>query len=123
MLGLEKKYGKFKFKSTAVYDNSLKYQILKSNKADATPAYTTEGQLANSKEYTVLKDDRNFWPSYNIVPVIRIKTLKLHPKVKGLLNKINKKLTTKTIIRLNADVDSHGKSYQKVAKNFYKSIK
>jgi osmoprotectant transport system substrate-binding protein len=121
--GLKKVYGSFNFKSSKVYDNSLKYQVLKSNKADATPAYTTEGQLLNTKEFTVLKDDKNFWPPYNIVPIVRQDVLKKNPKIKTIINQISKKLDTKTMIKLNAKVDIDGEDYQKVAKDYYEKIK
>ncbi|MXO81392.1 glycine/betaine ABC transporter substrate-binding protein, partial [Paenibacillus sp. OT2-17] len=62
---LEKVYGKFNWKSSKVYDNSLKYEVLKNNEADVAPAYTTEGQLVNKDQFTLLKDDKQVWPPYN----------------------------------------------------------
>lgn len=93
--GLEKVYGPFDFKSSKVYDDSLKYQILENDEADATPAYTTEGQLADTSKFTVLKDDKNFWPPYNLMPVVRQETVKNYPKLTRTINQIDKKLTTK----------------------------
>lgn len=121
--GLEKVYGPFKFKSSKVYDNSLKYQVLKSDEADATPAYTTEGQLSDKEQFTVLIDDKKFWPPYNIVPIVRQDLLKKFPNVPETLNAVNKHLTTETMIKLNASVDIDGKDYRQVAKEFYQSIK
>lgn len=51
LVGLAEVYGEFNFADTTVYDNSLKYQILRNNEADATPAYTTDGQLVNEDEF------------------------------------------------------------------------
>ncbi|WP_294976559.1 glycine betaine ABC transporter substrate-binding protein [uncultured Leuconostoc sp.] len=119
--GLATKYGAFNFKSSKVYDNALKYKILKSNQADATPAYTTEGQLADTGDFTVLKDNKNFWPPYNLVPIIRQDTLKKNPKIGNILNQINKKLDTGTLRQLNKQVDLDGEKYQVVAKKFYKN--
>lgn len=121
--GLSKTYGEFNFKSSKVYDNSLKYQILKSNEADATPAYTTEGQLSDKSQFTVLEDDKHFWPPYNLVPIVRQDTLESHPKLAETLNKLNENLDTETIINLNAQVDIDGKDYREVAKEYYDSIK
>lgn len=121
--GLKKTYGDFAWRSSKVYDNSLKYNILDNNKADVTPAYTTEGQLVNTDKYTLLKDDKSFWPPYNLAPVIREKTLKKYPEVKGILNKVTKTLSTKTVTKLNAQVDVDGKDYKEVAKDYYNSIK
>ncbi|MTD40056.1 glycine/betaine ABC transporter substrate-binding protein [Erwinia sp. CPCC 100877] len=121
--GLTKVYGSFKFKSSIIYDNSLKYQVLKNDEADATPAYTTEGQLVNTKEFTILEDDKQFWPPYNLVPVVRQDILKNNKEIKDIINSINANLNTKTVIELNAKVDLDGKDYTEVAKDYYNSIK
>lgn len=121
--GLTKAYGDFSWKSSKVYDNSLKYSILENNEADVTPAYTTEGQLVNTDKFTLLEDDKQFWPPYNLAPVVRDSVLKNNPDIKEILNKVSKKLDTKTVTQLNAQVDVDGKEYTDVAKTFYKSIK
>lgn len=117
--GLEKVYGKFNFKSEKVYDPSLKYKVLARGDGDITPASTTEGQLA-TKDFFALKDDKNFWPAYNLVPLVRNKTLKKNPGIKKILNQLDKKLTTKELTLLNKKVDVDGKSYQKVAAEWVK---
>lgn len=121
---LERVYGKFNWKSSKVYDNGLKYEILKKNEADVAPAYTTEGQLVNTKEFTLLEDDKHVWPPYNLAPVIRDNVLKTHPDIANIINKVSSKLDTKTVTALNAKVDVEKEDYKKVAKDFYnKSIK
>ncbi|MDD6407071.1 MAG: glycine betaine ABC transporter substrate-binding protein [Lactobacillus equicursoris] len=112
--GLEKAYGKFNFKSHKVYDDSLKYRVLEKGDGDVTPAYTTEGQLASSK-FTILKDNKHFWPPYNVVPLVRKSVLKKNPEIATVLNAVDKKLTTKALSKLNYQVDMQGRSYQKVA--------
>ena len=121
--GLAKIYGDFSWKSSKVYDNSLKYTVLDNKEADVTPAYTTEGQLVNTDNYLLLKDDKNFWPPYNLAPIVRDDVLKSNPKIESTLNKISKKLDTATVTKLNAKVDVEGQNYQKVAQDFYKTIK
>ena len=121
--GLEKVYGKFDWKSRKVYDNSLKYQVLKSDEADVTPAYTTEGQLVNKDEFKVLTDDKQFWPPYNPAPVIKNDILEKNPEIAEILNSITKELTTETVVNLNSQVDVDGKEYEVVAKEFYQGIK
>lgn len=123
LAGLVEVYGDFNFQSSTVYDNSLKYQILLNDEADATPAYTTEGQLVNKDEFTVLKDDKNFWPPYNIVPIVRQDILKEHPEISEIINSINEGLTTEVVIKLNAKVDIDGEEYPDVAKDYYNSLK
>ncbi|GAA3638172.1 glycine betaine ABC transporter substrate-binding protein [Lactobacillus hamsteri] len=115
--GLTKVYGKFNFKSHKVYDPSLKYQILDKDEGDITPASTTEGQLATEK-YQVLKDNKKFWAAYNLVPLVREQTLKKNPKIRNILNKIDRKLTTSELQQLNKKVDVEGQSYQNVAQKW-----
>lgn len=115
---ITKVYGTFNFKSTKVYDNALKYEVLHSDNADISVAYTTEGQLSNA-EFVVLEDDKHAWSPYNIAPVVREDTLSKYTDVKEILNAITKKLTTKVVQSLNAQVDIDKKEPVDVAKAYY----
>lgn len=119
--GLEKVYGPFNWMSTKVYDNSLKYEVLKNDEADAAPAYTTEGNLVD-EEFTLLIDDKMVWPPYNLAPVVRADVLEEYPDIEEILNKISAALTTENITALNAKVDIDKEDYEDVAKEFYDSI-
>lgn len=121
--GLEKVYGKFDFLTSKVYDNGLKYQILQSNEADATPAYTTEGQLVNTELFTLLIDDKQMWPPYFLAPVVRNDALEANPGIADILNKISTALDTETITALNAKVDVEKREYEEVAEEFWDSMK
>lgn len=121
--GLEKTYGTFNWQSSKVYDNSLKYSVLENDEADVMPAYTTEGQLVNTDEFTLLEDDKQFWPPYNLAPVVRDNILDDNPDIKTILNNISAKLDTETVTELNAKVDVDGQEYTDVAKEYYDSIK
>ncbi len=121
--GLTKAYGEFNWKSSTVYDNSLKYEVLKNDEADVAPAYTTEGQLTDKEEFTVLVDDKNFWPPYNLAPVIRNEVLEANPDIAEILNNISSTLDTETVTGLNAKVDVDGEEYEAVAKEYFDSIK
>lgn len=119
LVGLTKVYGLFKFKSHKLYDESLRYQLLDKNQGDVTTASTTEGQLATGK-YRVLIDNKHFWPSYNLVPVIKKNILRKYPEIRSILDKVDQKLTTKELTLLNKKVDVDGESYQKVAQEWVK---
>lgn len=122
MLGLEKLYGPFEWKSSKVYDGGLKYSVLENDEADAAPAYTTEGQLVKD-EFTLLEDDKKLWPPYNLAPVVRETVLNTYPEIADILNKISATLDTKTVTKLNAEVDVDKREYEEVAKEYYDSIK
>lgn len=120
---LEKAYGPFDWKDSRVYDSALKYQLLEQKEADVTPAYTTDGALAEQEKFTMLIDDKKVWPPYNLAPVIRDEVLEKHPEIEAILNKVSNALTTDILIQLNAKVDIEKQEYEEVAKAFYASIK
>ncbi|SER93648.1 osmoprotectant transport system substrate-binding protein [Gracilibacillus ureilyticus] len=120
---LEKVYGEFNWKSSKVYDNGIKYEVLKNDEADVAPAYTTEGQLTNTEEFTLLEDDKQVWPPYNLAPVIRNEVLDNNPEIEEVINKVSATLDTKTVTELNAKVDLDKEEYTTVAKEYYESIK
>ena len=119
---MEATYGPFDWKSSKVYDNSLKYEILANDEADAAPAYTTEGRLTE-EQFTLLEDDKQVWPPYNLAPVVRDEALEAHPEIADVLNGISAEFNTENITQLNAKVDIDGEEYADVAKEFYDSIK
>lgn len=121
---LEEVYGKFDWRpvKVKVYDNNFKYLMLSSNYADVAPAYTTEAQLVKD-EFTLLEDDKNAWPPYNLAPVVKKSVLEDNPEIEDILNKVSATLNTQNVTRLNAAVDLDKKPYQAVAKEYYDSIK
>lgn len=119
---LTAKYGEFNWASSKVYDNGLKYDVLKNGEADVAVAYTTEGQLVD-ETFTLLEDDKYVWPPYNIAPIIRKDVLDVNSDIADILNAINEKIDTKTITSLNAQVDVDKKEYEEVAKDYFESVK
>ena len=116
-------YGSFDWKSSKVYDNGLKYKVLEQNEADVCPAYTTEGPLAETDKFTLLEDDKQVWPPYNLAPVVRDNIMEENPVIADILNKISATLDTATVTGLNAKVDVDKEEYEDVAKEYYESIK
>ena len=119
---LEAKYGPFDWKSSTLYDNALKYQVLENDEADVAPAYTTEGQLVNKEDFTLLVDDKQVWPPYNLAPVIRDEVLEANPAIEDILNRISSALTTENITELNARVDVEKEEYADVAEDFFSKL-
>ncbi|MCX2186379.1 glycine betaine ABC transporter substrate-binding protein [Limosilactobacillus pontis] len=115
---MDKAYGKFRFKSIKDYDANLLYKIMEQGKADAAPVSTTDGQLATSK-FQLVKDNKNIWPPYNLVPLANKQAVKRYPKMEKTLNKVDAKLTTKAVTQLNKQVGVDGQNYRTVAQNWY----
>lgn len=122
LIGLNRVYGKFNFKSSKIYDDGIKYQVLKNDEADLAVAYTTEGSLVDP-QFVVLEDDKHLWPPYYVAPVIKEDTLNKSPKISKILNAVSEKLDNPTIIKLNAAVDIDKKEYDEVADSYYDTIK
>ncbi|MBU3191914.1 ABC transporter permease subunit [Clostridium bowmanii] len=114
--GLTKVYN-LKFKSDSAIDGGLRYSALANKKVDAIDAFMTEG-LLKSYKLKVLKDDKHFFPNYDAVPIVNSKTLKKHPELKDLINKLGGKIDNKQMIELNYKVDKLGEEPAKVAEEF-----
>lgn len=121
--GLEKVYGPFEWASSKVYDNGLKYQVVESDEADVSPAYTTEGRLSETDKFVLLEDDRHVWPPYNLAPVVRGDVYKENQEIAEILKKVNETLDTAAITALNAQVDVDKEEYEDVAEEYWESIR
>lgn len=114
--GLQKAYN-LQFKKVVAMDSSPRYLALANGESDVVDAFSTDGLL---KKYglTVLEDDRQFFPPYYTVPIIRNDTLEAHPELKELLNELGTHLTEDVMIDLNYQVDEEGKDPEQVAHTF-----
>ena len=117
--GIEKAYG---FKTTrddiAAMQDALTYAALKDDKVDIAEVFTTDGRI-KAFNFRVLTDDKEFFPNYAIVPVVRTETLKANP-TGGDPQRLSAKITDEAMQRLNAAVDVDKKSIEDVATAFLK---
>ncbi len=120
--GLQKFYGGFHFKDVKLFDIGLKYLALSSGQVDVVPAFTTEG-LLEANHLVLFKDDRKFWPAYQVAPVVREDALRKHPNIAALLNSVAPFFTDATMRRLNYDVDGKKLEPAEVAAEFLKAHK
>ena len=118
--GLEKKYG-LSFKDTIGIDGSPRYTALQNNNAQVIDAFTTDG-LLKKFNLVVLEDDKNFFPPYYAIPLVRSDTLKEYPEIEKVLNALGPYLTDEVMQDLNYQVDELGKSPEKVATDFLNMI-
>jgi len=118
--GLKKFYGGFEFADVRTYDIALKYEALMTGKADVATAFTTDGAIASDK-LVVVRDDRHFWPPYNVAPVVRKATLDRLPQIRATLDAIAPALTDVAAQSMNAAVESQHRDPADVAAAFLKS--
>jgi osmoprotectant transport system substrate-binding protein len=124
--GLQKLYkdqGGFKFKKQFQIDYNLRYKPLLDGQSDVTVVIGTDGQIAGYA-LKLLKDDKNFFPIYNVAPLVRKDIIDAYPKMKERLNELAPFLTDEGIQKLNWEVDGPDKKEIKdVAKAFLKENK
>ncbi|WP_207369022.1 osmoprotectant ABC transporter substrate-binding protein [Heyndrickxia coagulans] len=114
--GFVKTYG-FTFGNTYPMELGLVYKAVKSGKADVVLAYSTDGRI-NAYNLVMLEDDKHFFPPYDASPVVRDDTLKQHPELRKVLQKLVGKIDTKTMQQLNYESDVEMKEPSTVAKEF-----
>ena len=114
--GLLKTYN-LEFKNTIAMDGSPRYTALLNNNSQVIDAFTTDG-LLRKFNLTVLEDDKNFFPPYYAVPLLKQKTLEKYPEVETLMSKLGPYLTDEVMQEMNYQVDEVGKNPEEVAKEF-----
>jgi len=118
--GLQKAYGGFNFKDVKLFDIGLKYKALESGQVDVVVAFGTDGKIDVDKLY-VFADDKHFWPSYQVAPVVRKATLATYPAIATHLNKLAPLLSDDIMRGLNAQVDGAKKEPKTVALEFLRT--
>jgi osmoprotectant transport system substrate-binding protein len=101
-------------------DPGLVYNAVRDGFVDAGLIYTTDGRVKGF-DLKVLKDDKGFFPSYAVTPVVRKDTLEANPGLEEALNTISGLLNNEVITELNKRVDIDHQTPQKVAQDFLHS--
>jgi osmoprotectant transport system substrate-binding protein len=118
LAGMKKVYGidNAKFRQLAL---GVQYQALDTGKVDTANIFTTDAQLASGK-YTVLKDPKGVFGFQNVSFVIdKDKLAQLGgDQFMGVINSVNKLLTTDAITAMNKAVAIDKQDEATVAKQF-----
>ncbi len=118
---LQQTYGfEFDRENVVRMDTGLVYQALKDKQVDVGLVFATDGRIP-AFDFVVLADDKGFFPSYALTPVVRKETLDKNPKLADILNGLSAKLDDATMAKLNASVDVDKKTIEEVSTGFLKS--
>ena len=117
--GLKAKYG-MEFKEDLQMAIGLRYQALAGRQIDVVNGYSTDGMIGALK-LKRLRDDRNLWPPYYLVPVVRKDALDADPKIADVLNRVNALLDEATMTEMNYKVDGEKEEPKDVARAFLKA--
>lgn len=105
------------FKKTMDLDIGLKYQAINQGKIDVMTIFTTDGQLTSS-DIVVLKDDKEFFPSYTCYNVIRNEVLEDNPELNDVFDKLTGIITEDDMAKMNYEVEEKGQDPMEVARDY-----
>jgi osmoprotectant transport system substrate-binding protein len=110
--GLAAKYGLHFAGEPTIMDLGLMYRALLTKQVDIVAGNSTDGILA-ARDFTILEDDRHYFPPYEAVPVVRHQTLQQHPEVRAAILELAGKITDAEMQKMNFAVE--GDSHQDIA--------
>lgn len=115
--GLVKTYSLHLDGDPVAMDLGLLYPALQSGKIEMAAANATDGMLAHP-EFTVLRDDRNYFPPYECSIVVRDGTLQRFPRLKEILLQLSGSISDASMRHMNELVDVEHKPVAEVARDF-----
>lgn len=116
ILGLQDHYG-LNFENQVGINGANKYLALDNYETDITDAYSTDG-LLKKFDLAMLEDDKNFFPPYYAVPILRSGLLEEYPEIVPVLNELGEVLNNEIMISLNYQVDEERRQPEDVAREF-----
>ena len=116
--GLEDNYG-LSFKKFTPVDIELRYEVLDKEDADLSILFTTDGQLAESDDYTILEDDQGLLPAGNVLFVTTQDAVdEAGPDYQETIEKVQESLTLDVMQELNARVSLDREKPEDVAADY-----
>jgi osmoprotectant transport system substrate-binding protein len=104
----------------SVMDLGLLYRALEARQVDIVAGSNTDGLIA-ALGLVVLEDDRNYFPPYDAVPIVRTQSLREIQGLQSALMQLTGTITTEDMRRMNYAVDGNKQDAADVARNFLAS--
>ncbi len=104
----------FPDENVKVLDTGAIYEATDTGTCTFGEVFTTDGRI-KALDLVVLEDDKEFFPKYNVAPVLTKDVVDEFPQVKDLFAPVTEKLTDDVLIDLNAQVDVDGAEPGQVA--------
>ena len=115
--GFAATYGLHFAEAPRIMDLGLLTRALTNHQVDLIAGNMTDGLIPTLDLY-ILKDDRNYFPPYEAVPIIRQKTLTIHPEVGRALDALAGKISDDEMRQLNYAVDGQHHDVKEVVREF-----
>jgi osmoprotectant transport system substrate-binding protein len=118
--GFVKTYG-LKFSGEPrIMDLNLLYRALLARQVDIVAGNTTDGQLL-AGDFTVLTDDKHYFPPYQAVTVVRGKTAQQHPDVMSAISELAGKISDRDMQQMNYEATAQHKDVSVIVREFLAS--
>ncbi|MEP7271550.1 MAG: ABC transporter permease/substrate-binding protein [Acidobacteriota bacterium] len=98
-------------------DLSLTYRALAGGQVDLIAGDSTNG-LIDKLDLAMLEDDRNYFPPYQAVPLIRTEVLLAHPELLKVFESLRNKVSEKEMRRMNYEADVEQREAAAIARDF-----
>src|SRR5437763_334820 len=118
--GLVASYGLRFAAAPRIMDLGLLTRALKDHQVDVIAGNMTDG-LIPRLDLAVLADDKQYFPPYEAVPIIRQQTLTEHPEIRPALNALEGKVSDEEMRRLNYEVDGKKRDVKEVLREFLRN--
>lgn len=118
--GLASTYGLYFAAPPRIMDLGLLYRALLDHQVDVVAGNSTDGLLA-ANDLTVLEDDRQYFPPYEGVPIVRAETFVRHPELRAAMEALSGKISTADMQKMNFAVDGQHRDTAEVAREFLHS--
>jgi osmoprotectant transport system substrate-binding protein len=115
--GLAEAYGLRFAQAPRIMDLGLIYRALREGQVDIVAGNSTDGVIS-ALGFTVLADDRHYFPPYEAVPIVRAETLNRHPAVREALQSLAGKISEEDMRRMNYAVDGEHRDAREVVREF-----
>ncbi len=123
LASLSKRYGlRFASEALIIEDPGQRFRALFEGKADVAVGYATDGAIGRLG-LRVLQDPLAFFPPYEAAVMARDDLFKRAPALRDLLGKLERRMDTATMQRLNYQVQVQGRSPEQVAAAFLRRAK
>ena len=98
-------------------DHGLAYEALAAGEIDAIDLYSTDAKIAKYA-IAVLRDDRGYFPRYDAVLLHRLDVAARHPAAWNAIRKLQGRIDSAAMIRLNGEAELAHRDFASVAAGF-----
>ncbi len=115
--GLQAAYGLRFSGEPRTMDLGLLYRALSNNQVDIVAGNSTDGPI-RALGFSILADDKHFFPPYEAVPLIREDSLRAHPGIQVAVDRLAGRVTADEIRGMNDAVDGQHRDVGVVVREF-----